>query len=912
MMAGRTLDTKKRRVFDSVFGAPSISQPTPVATPVTGFTAPGQAFGTPQVHRSPSNSQTPSALKVSPEKVTTDYVQDQVRWDRSWHIVTRVLNLPNFPEHRGVLEPLKPERESVDKDFYNALDVLLYPQTCVPLARQTEDIIAWHTSQVRRHFLQQVLPIIISLKAHGSADAVLLRAVKVLETAQRQYLHGLSFIKEHIDNSGPPGASVSVMSRFHRDIYAVISNSVADPMLGVLREVLGRHVSRILGLPSKENANTYSIAPENVESEKARRDLLALVDSLKSVGLAGEQFQVSFAEIMNDSMTEYVHRGCKGIWSLTGLFENRPSKNAILLRAAHHSTPSRCVTDLCEWIENRYAKLAVQVLGMLDPKYTISWTDKEKYKEMSISRLAELRINELYDIVVRWPHSKGALDDLRTAINTPQKRLHLTEVFANTLSEKLLHPGASTLQILQTYIAMIWSFHALDHSKVLLDRVAYPLQLYLSSRDDTVRIIISGLLSETEDAQGDPITTSTEKLVELAQLLNNNSEQIGPRADDEELDWHDMDWMPDPVDAGPGYRRSKNADIIGTLIGVLGSQDVFIKEFQNIMGENLLKHDGPFDKEVKVLELLKVRFGEAPLQACEVMLKDIQDSGRLNGLFRKRLRDRHDSHIGEADTEKVADSIDTPNNQSEPPLHVKVLSRLFWPQQNTEDFGVPREILELQRAYAEGFESIKSSRVLTWMQSLGQATVELELEDRTVVEEVHTWQAAVISSFQFRTSQDQEGTAAQRTIEELVDELEMDETLLRSALKFWVNKLVLQEVAPGTFCVLETLNKEDRERSNAQAAASNAASNKDESSDDTGLAASDGVGNEKMGMYWQFIQGMLKNSSSQMPLQQIAMMLKMLIVDGFPYSNEELQEFLGRKVADGSLEMVGGKYKLKK
>jgi anaphase-promoting complex subunit 2 len=57
---------------------------------------------------------------------------------------------------------------------------------------------------------------------------------------------------------------------------------------------------------------------------------------------------------------------------------------------------------------------------------------------------------------------------------------------------------------------------------------------------------------------------------------------------------------------------------------------------------------------------------------------------------------------------------------------------------------------------------------------------------------------------------------------------------------------------------------------------------------------------------------MLKNSSSQMPLQQIATMLKMLIADGFPYSNEELQVFLGTKVADGELEFAGGKYRLKK
>lgn len=70
--------------------------------------------------------------------------------------------------------------------------------------------------------------------------------------------------------------------------------------------------------------------------------------------------------------------------------------------------------------------------------------------------------------------------------------------------------------------------------------------------------------------------------------------------DGDELDWGDLLWEPDPVDAGPGYKRSKSADVIGTLIKALGSQDVFIKEFQNIVGENLLRNEGDFKREVRI------------------------------------------------------------------------------------------------------------------------------------------------------------------------------------------------------------------------------------------------------------------------------------------------------------------------
>jgi anaphase-promoting complex subunit 2 len=592
-MPGRTLNARKRRVFDSVFGAVvNVSQPTPVATPATGFTAPGQAFGalTPLKQNRFSASLSPDRPRVPRGGFglgDSDHVQDQVRWDRSWHIVTHTLKLPIFTENRGILEPLKPEGGSVGSDFYDALEVVLYPQSCVPYARQTEDIIVWHTSQVRNHFLHEVLPIVLQARELQTPEAVLHRSLKILETAHRQYLHGISFVKEGIEIYAA-GTSAPVISKFLRDLHAIVTNSVTEPLSGFLATVLKNQIATILGLAATKGS---LVQTEGDDTEKARREMLGLVRSFKNVGLAGEEFQVIFAEIMNDTITEYVDRACKGLWSTESHTTAQKSSAAgsVLPRAAHNASPSRCVTDLCEWIENRYAKLVVQTLDILDTKAQVSWTDKEKYKEMSLGRLAELRINELFDIVVSWPSGPGALDDLRTAITTPQRRLHLTEVFAKNLNEQILHPGISTLQILRTYISMIWSFHSLDHSKVLLDRVAFPLQLYLCSREDTARIIVTGLLAEVQDESGKPVSSSGDKLFELARLLNDPAEQAGNSSKDEGLDWHDMDWVPDPVDAGPGYKRTKSADVLGTLIGVLGSQEVFIKEFQHVIADSMLR-----------------------------------------------------------------------------------------------------------------------------------------------------------------------------------------------------------------------------------------------------------------------------------------------------------------------------------
>jgi anaphase-promoting complex subunit 2 len=293
------------------------------------------------------------------------------------------------------------------------------------------------------------------------------------------------------------------------------------------------------------------------------------------------------------------------------------------------------------------------------------------------------------------------------------------------------------------------------------------------------------------------------------------------------------------------------------------------------------------------------------------MLKDIQDSGRVNGVVRRNQNlDPSEEEINAARVNpEMLDEVVDPEGLLKPSLHAKILSRLYWPQLQDENYQVPEIITQLQKKYEKGFESLKAARKLTWLQALGQATVELDLEDRTVTEEVHTWQATVIWAFQ---SHGPGNTIVKRTVQDLVHDLEMEEMLVRNALKFWVKKLVLHEVSPNTFAVMETLNQEDHLRSKAQAAVSSVPGGNDESIDDIGIAANEGIGEEKLGMYWQFIQGMLTNSSPTMALQQIAMMLKMLIVDGFPYSNEELQEFLGRKVAEGSLELVGGKYRLKK
>ncbi|KND89497.1 Anaphase-promoting complex subunit 2 [Tolypocladium ophioglossoides CBS 100239] len=851
---------RKNKVFRSVFQT-DISQPTPLLA----SSAPGEAFGGP--HASVASH---GRLASPPSSLPP--VGDQVRWDRAWHAVTSRIQLPSSVAAEDSFGTLAPESQDLDAIFYDALSVLLDPCSSVPRAAHTEDLLLWHTQQVRQHFVYHVLPLLAACAAQGDCTQVLLGSIQTLEAAHRQYLYGLTLIVRGIEREDVRAAAVA---KFRHDLHAIIGNSWAEGLTNALRSALRRLLGVILRT-GRVHVESGSAKSDDSRAEAARAELLGLVESLKTVGLAGDKFQVLFAEIMDICMRDVIHNTYSGVWTALDVFGHVDA-----------SGTTGCMDRLSDWIEHDYGRLAVEVFSRLGGH--VSWDDVERWRDIAIGRLATLRIQELFDIVLRWPESKGGLEDLRSAVATPQRRLQLTDTFSATLQKRLLHPGRSTLDILQTYISMIRTFHALDASKVLLDRVVHALQLYLCQRDDAIRIVVTGLLSSPSAASADE---GKGRLVELAAVLNDASQQQRHHVDDDDLDWNDMSWVPDPVDAGVNYKRPKNEDVIGTLINALGSQDIFIKEFQLIIAERLLSNQPGFQQEIKVLSLLKKRFGENALQNCDVMIKDIYDSRRVDATLRQSLR------------------VDGTPDSSIPTYHSKILSRLFWPSLPKDPFKVPPPVAAIQSQYEAGFEQLKTSRKLSWLDHLGSATVQLELEDRSIELECKTYEAAVIYAFQGDGS-GQPGPQ-QHTFNEIWEKLMMDEDLLELALRFWVSKRVLRDAGNRSYVVLERLDEVGKAANKGDDEAISKSGDEDGQPSPRKPKNMDSKEKERRTVYWQFIVGMLTNSSPAMPLGQISMMMKMLIADGCPWSNEELQEFLGEKVAEKELELAGGKYRLPK
>eukprot|EP00850_Spirogloea_muscicola_P000464 SM000002S05544 [mRNA] locus=s2:774127:786951:+ [translate_table: standard] len=264
---------------------------------------------------------------------------------------------------------------------------------------------------------------------------------------------------------------------------------------------------------------------------------------------------------------------------------------------------------------------------------------------MIYQSLGDLRVAELFDIIVDYPDSLPAIEDLRTCLQQMERQSHLVSSFRAALANRLLTAGASTADILHHYVSTIRSLRALDRTGVLLEAVGHPIKCYLRRRKDTVRCIMSMLTDDSGDAGGGGASGGVSLYGELGKVpedaQGNHHDDASIARGDTGVDSleADMLWEPDPMEAdpAPASRRRRLLDTIGLLIGIVGSREVFVNEHRVMLADKLLnKLDNDTNREVRTLELLKLRFGESNLRNCEVMLRDVADSKRINANIKQR------------------------------------------------------------------------------------------------------------------------------------------------------------------------------------------------------------------------------------------------------------------------------------
>ena len=174
-----------------------------------------------------------------------------------------------------------------------------------------------------------------------------------------------------------------------------------------------------------------------------------------------------------------------------------------------------------------------------------------------------------------------------------------------------------------------------------------------------------------------PGSDDAEELSELSRELRKGHQPFSRGLD--ELEYDDLTWSSDPVDAGPGFKRSNDI--------ALGEQGYMDKGNSGSISQQAAKQrrmDNSKWSSIRRIDNARMR--------CDARLKDITESKRL------------DTRVLGANDRLVP---------GYPEFHTKILSRLFWPAMNDEVFNVPPKIYELQRRYERAFESLKKKHKLT-------------------------------------------------------------------------------------------------------------------------------------------------------------------------------------------------------
>lgn len=900
-------------VFASVFPVLSLSHttPTPVATPVLGYTTPGTSFGSPYAGR-----------HIEEHGQQSRVAQLQVRRGQAWSCATRFLSLP---KDTAIVPRLHRTR-----DVEDALSYLLVGEGKSEDGKE-ESLVEWYTNECRLHFASHVRP---GLEQLWGKEVDLQRSWDILDETQRgleqvQGVYLQPFI-EHIFPFLRPDGSASTIrpskptqirasdssdaasSKFSRDIHAIFAHCMPMQRFSkTLSYVLYDAGCRLFRIYVRQDGVQPPSTPE-VNTEFRKR-MTALLLGLERVGLGGDSAQKAFAHAMNKLLDSFI--------SSHYLKVDWYAKEAM-------------VPHLRSWIESGFCPLVELVLECLRcEQISVLPTEVSSWQEMGLNRLGRARVNNLFDFVMNWDKSLGAVLDIKEYLKVAGAKQHLTSSFSQQISRRLLHPGATTTYILNVYISIIRSFHVLEPKGVLLERVARPIRRYLKEREDTARIIIASLLTDLSDDTGSKFSSNSELSYEIACEMAKPFANFGPDMD-EELNWNDMNWQPLPTDASPDYKKSKVEDVIWFLLTLWERED-FINELKNIYGDHLLRCTDPeYEKEIRLLELIKVRLGDDKLQACEVMLRDVLDSKRINASIRAAsiapasILQTPDIRNRQPATPEVRQPR-TPRPRRPPPppqptqptssasaapdtaLNAQILSSFFWPSLRDDTFLVPSHISTLQKDYESRFERIKGMRKLRWMNALGSGSITLEFDDRKEdFDNLTPWQISIVHAFQPQPGEEhivaKKGEGIARNVSQLEEMLEMDESLVRLALAFWTGKSVLRETAPSTYSVIESLPQKSSQAAKDEDAAAAAEELAAVQAAQTSTVKTQAdLLMEKKDIYEAFIMGMLTNQGS-MPCARIAMMMRMMVQGGFPFGVEEVRGLLGSMEGEGRVVGLGG------
>ncbi|KAK5172948.1 uncharacterized protein LTR77_003070 [Saxophila tyrrhenica] len=873
-------------LFLSVFPKTNFTTPTPESTPNIGsISSPGAPFGG------------FGSFREEPDET--------VRFTRAWSTATRHLALSTQSE----------EGRPVGRDILEAFFYLLQN------GQSQKDLAAWYANEIGVHLRTFVLPELQAWEQPiplSKANDVLRDTLQLLLNAQQYYISRL----ETLISSIPPGGRKDHVTSFRtqalRSFHTLVLHSL--PQQRLQKTLTGVIYQRL------EQSLLQSSNPERCLKDgqcHCQFDLSQLpLSELHEVGLGGLIGERAFAQA--------IHRLLQGPGIERRCFQ--------VDWTGHRSV----LTRLRSWMSSLVIPQVERALAALKGNnwMKLGAADAEQLTSIAVNNLGHSRTSSLFDYVKAWPASTGAILDIWEYLSagTQTDKAHVCQSFIEQMQRRLLHAGASTSDILGLYVNVIHAFKALDGRGVLLEKVAVPIRNYLRARDDTVTIIAVSFLADV-DENGNVATSEVDRVCTDITLEVSNT-ALGGSSEHHMLNWDDMEWMPDPIDAGPDYRSSKSEDVIAQILGLF-EQEEFITEVTSVLAQHLLHATDPsFVKETRLVELLKSRLDATKLQAADVMLKDMRDSvalgkrinplanygtdaaptpkeiqaaiteggitlSSLYRLFQTRIKRSQFMAAVKLVANKRGD-LYYPKRTGAPAetgaslskngtinFKTQILSSFFWPELRSDEFRIPQALEPLQNTFEKKFGELGSQRRLHFRPALARVSVRLDLEDRTIEEsDVPAWRASVIDAFQ-----DYDDTVG-LTAEQLAEMLQMDEELVMDALHFWTSKSVLFQLSAGAYAVLERLDMEI-EPLHQQA----------QHHDDmiSAVKSQDAMFRESAPMFETFIANMLRNQGAKEigGMMGITSLLKM-VLPTFTYGDEEVILLLSDMEKKGQVKRNDG------
>jgi anaphase-promoting complex subunit 2 len=275
-------------------------------------------------------------------------------------------------------------------------------------------------------------------------------------------------------------------------------------------------------------------------------------------------------------------------------------------------------------------------------------------------------------------------------------------------------------------------------------------------------------------------------------------------------------------------------------------------------------------REISTLELLKQRFGESPLHFCEVMLKDVGDSKRINNL--------------------LISSVE--NIDSELEIQAMVISSEFWPTFREENFQIPGFAKRKMDLYSMEYKQLKGMRKLDWKTGLGTIEIEVSYGEEVITMRVSPLRAVILHQFQ---------NSSECSIDLLTQSVKAPPSVVKRNVGFWVSQGLLKEISSDVYRLMQEWNFDHK------------AAVKPVHDDDEFMMETDKDAMEaECQMYWNYIKHMLTNLGP-LSLERIHSMLEIFGVQGHTKKKlaiTYLRAFLNNKTLQQQICFENGSYSL--